>query len=1060
MPYILTHFYTASRIALDFENNNTFKPFGEIITDLTTGIKTWLEANETFHNSVSSAQKDKKKFQQAMDLYKKTLLENEQIAVFSAFAAGSQGPDLWTVLHSFWDATDGKITGSAYFDLGHYNLSHRFPIFALREIKKNYNSLPQLQLKYRIAYVLGYLSHIALDIHSHLMVNVFATAYFQTLKHWETEQASSSPLAIIETTDIFNNHNKIEQYFDVLLKFVCFEGYHDDITGYDDLLQAIGHPNKKWYFPNFSDYWDSRLDFGLITNGIDNDDEDFLDLSTSLAAPFAHHYTDKSSLSVTPFIREYMYNAYTTLDPKIKNDDELALVDLDDEEPKMHFFRFDNDWSPKSFYYNLKIAVPNKEKMLKNTRGFYEPKAFGSFIKGSIELGKTYIHSALMYLNSTTTNAETIKATSEIDDPDVKKYLHHLHNWNLDIGLSLRIRKGKKTPKGTPVLFDLISSLGYPVMKNWITPEMHYGPKNDKQTIGDWPIPVETAAPGAVYKTNIVVSHSSPMEINITPQAKIKVGISHNYLYYKNKNVIDPGEIGVYLFGSDERFTEDWVMDTEVKNEVKKEVLKAYKLENCFEDYTGPKIAISNRKNGNITLRDYQSEFCGSDLTEITNPESDKDPALLPQKKIIPRHVRVSLCRKWVCKSNDTVGDGAFNGDLQICYKTVFPSEEVAFSLFALHKDGSAYKDLFHDTTFTQNQIDNLKQIKVIGVNSVLLIFSIADDSEFYYDLTEAWIDGEQQDLTLTPDDDYYTIPDGQSPVPPIPPVPPIDDSCSKLELEDVMFRTDSAVFLPDGYNDRSVADMNQEAARGLKALSLVYSYAEKNPKHKLFITAHTDTVGNAKDNFDLSVDRANSVQYILENNRLKWAEIAVRRNHEKDIQTICKWFAAKKVWDCDPGEIDGIHGSNTLRAIKNLKTAFNSITDFGWKAKETPTLDKETWEVVFDLYQYELSTLMSTTYADICSKASSWATKWAIADRKSIGCCEAFPKDNPGVDNFESPINRRVEILFFGEKWHKDTLCDAVTTVSNVSIAEDRIDKCRNNCKIYTVLKDKFEYI
>ena len=126
-----------------------------------------------------------------------------------------------------------------HFDLGHYNLSHAFPSLVLRRIRGQSKTLPELQRKYQTAYILGYISHIALDITGHIKVNVFAGAYFQQEKPWETEQSSGWTLGAEAFFKKFNDHNKIEQYFDSLVRFVLFEGYHTDLQEHDWIRTGV-----------------------------------------------------------------------------------------------------------------------------------------------------------------------------------------------------------------------------------------------------------------------------------------------------------------------------------------------------------------------------------------------------------------------------------------------------------------------------------------------------------------------------------------------------------------------------------------------------------------------------------------------------------------------------------------------------------------------------------------------------------------------------------------------------------------------------------------------------
>ncbi|MBN1127504.1 MAG: hypothetical protein JXA71_00855, partial [Chitinispirillaceae bacterium] len=91
MPANSTHMYVAGRLALDFPSSHK----SDVIRDINKGMSEWLQANKNFRKGAEGAisRNDGAEMQRVMDAYR-AALTTDAIAVFSAFAAGSQGPDL------------------------------------------------------------------------------------------------------------------------------------------------------------------------------------------------------------------------------------------------------------------------------------------------------------------------------------------------------------------------------------------------------------------------------------------------------------------------------------------------------------------------------------------------------------------------------------------------------------------------------------------------------------------------------------------------------------------------------------------------------------------------------------------------------------------------------------------------------------------------------------------------------------------------------------------------------------------------------------------------------
>src|SRR5262245_37073993 len=76
------------------------------------------------------------------------------------------------------------------------------------------------------------------------------------------------------------------------------------------------------------------------------------------------------------------------------------------------------------------------------------------------------------------------------------------------------------------------------------------------------------------------------------------------------------------------------------------------------------------------------------------------------------------------------------------------------------------------------------------------------------------------------------------------------------IEVEDVHFHHDSAVFLADYGAFAKPVDEDSERVVGLSAISVCYKHAETHPDQKLLIAGHTDTTGQPSYNFPLSQKR------------------------------------------------------------------------------------------------------------------------------------------------------------------------------------------------------------
>lgn len=230
------------------------------------------------------------------------------------------------------------------------------------------------------------------------------------------------------------------------------------------------------------------------------------------------------------------------------------------------------------------------------------------------------------------------------------------------------------------------------------------------------------------------------------------------------------------------------------------------------------------------------------------------------------------------------------------------------------------------------------------------------------------------------------------------------------LEIEDVFFRDNSAVVMPDPAEDASGTVNEEEVITGLAVLKTTFIRLKEFPTQKLLVVGHTDTKGSESFNFTLSEERAASLVHLLEGNRAEWVEIAIARHVNKDVQQILKWAAGARSWDCDPGEVDGDIGSETRRAIRGFQEAYN--LDFGQAIDENGRMSRQVWGAMFDVYQAELALLLDDEEEGLARYRAD--LRWLDAARKGVGCGESWPIEAAEQNNYRSARNRRVELLFF----------------------------------------------
>lgn len=243
-------------------------------------------------------------------------------------------------------------------------------------------------------------------------------------------------------------------------------------------------------------------------------------------------------------------------------------------------------------------------------------------------------------------------------------------------------------------------------------------------------------------------------------------------------------------------------------------------------------------------------------------------------------------------------------------------------------------------------------------------------------------------------------------------------DTSIKYEMEDVVFRRSSTVFMPDllisesNRRSDSLAN-NQSSVSGIMVLKNILQAISQADEKCILITGHTDTSGSAHFNRELSLKRAQSVEYMLTGKVQEWINIASVYHNKRDIQHILLWVSNTRQWDTHPGVIDGKLGPKTGKALRNFHRTCETL---GLSLPNSLFLCNETWEGVFALYQHELARLLEGNGNSLDYFRNQ--ISWAIASQPSIGCGENHPfaksekRKNPNLSD------ARAEILLFSPQF------------------------------------------
>jgi outer membrane protein OmpA-like peptidoglycan-associated protein len=246
-------------------------------------------------------------------------------------------------------------------------------------------------------------------------------------------------------------------------------------------------------------------------------------------------------------------------------------------------------------------------------------------------------------------------------------------------------------------------------------------------------------------------------------------------------------------------------------------------------------------------------------------------------------------------------------------------------------------------------------------------------------------------------------------------PVEPNPAPARFVELHDALFRTDSAVLMPEG---EAPSEAEHASLTSVGILARTLRFAQEAAPKKLLIAGHTDTEGSKAYNQPLSEERAELTHALLTGKRATFTGIAEKRHKVADIKQILSWMsvAYPEFFACDPGAIDD-EASTAKPAIAAFQEQYNANRD-ALGASDQPELGVDgavgplTWGAIFDVFEHGLRDELGEDSAGVAALRAG--LDFLADDLEHIGFGEKHPLEGKGKDEFVSQTNRRVEILFF----------------------------------------------
>ena len=235
------------------------------------------------------------------------------------------------------------------------------------------------------------------------------------------------------------------------------------------------------------------------------------------------------------------------------------------------------------------------------------------------------------------------------------------------------------------------------------------------------------------------------------------------------------------------------------------------------------------------------------------------------------------------------------------------------------------------------------------------------------------------------------------------------------IELDDTLFRTNSAVVLPEG-EAPSTKEEQHQSLTSISGFALILRLNEERPGKKLFVAGHTDSSAGDEFNQKLSQERAECALSVLVGDREQFKTLCQGRHRVGDYKQILSWVSRTFAdFNCDPGKIDDNAGTAS-EPVKRFQTAYNANREALGISQPSIDVDgsvgEQTWGAFFDLYELALAEELGETLEAVAELRKLLV--FVDEERKALGFGEHFPVEELGVDNFRSQTNRRVELLLF----------------------------------------------
>jgi outer membrane protein OmpA-like peptidoglycan-associated protein len=246
------------------------------------------------------------------------------------------------------------------------------------------------------------------------------------------------------------------------------------------------------------------------------------------------------------------------------------------------------------------------------------------------------------------------------------------------------------------------------------------------------------------------------------------------------------------------------------------------------------------------------------------------------------------------------------------------------------------------------------------------------------------------------------------------------------VEMHDALFRTNSAVILPEG-EDPSAKSGGKRALTSVGLFASALRYNEEHEGKRLFIAGHTDTKGKDQFNQPLSEERAKVALALLTGDRASFAKLCQNRHDGVDLTQIFHWVADSSDFEfkCKPTLRDQPPSTTTVTHFKQEYNAhfdekFSDIDGAKKFASPDGTQNEALWGAIFDCYEYglrrELGDMENSKEGKDELTQLRRKVVWVDDGHKTMGFGERFPVDELAKNDMRSQSNRRVEVMMFDE--------------------------------------------